>query len=53
MLDCKHRTAKDRCRKRKSVCLPGGRNCVLGKNYIYPLRNELKKVKILRADNKA
>lgn len=50
--DCKYRTEKDKCQKRKSACLPGGKDCVLGEHYEFPLRKELGKVNRSKLDKK-
>ncbi len=47
MWDCKHRTVKDRCRKRKDVCFPGGKGCVLESKFEFPLQKELKAHQVL------
>lgn len=39
MWDCKHRREDDSCRRRKTVCFPGGVGCVL-KGFEFPLRQE-------------
>lgn len=39
MWDCKYRTIKDWCRRRRTKCFPGGVGCVL-KGFEFPLRIE-------------
>lgn len=39
--DCKHKIEKDRCRRRKTKCFPGGKLCVIKDKFEFPLRKEL------------
>lgn len=40
MWDCKYKVGKDGCRRRKTRCYPGGKLCVLGQEFSFPLRKQ-------------
>lgn len=40
MWDCKYKFGRDRCRRRGTVCYPGGIRCVLKGKFDFPLRDE-------------
>jgi len=40
MWDCKYKAGKDGCRRRNTRCYPGGKRCVLGQKFSFPLRKQ-------------
>ncbi|HBR14394.1 MAG TPA: hypothetical protein DD723_02480 [Candidatus Omnitrophica bacterium] len=36
--DCKYKTGKDYCRRRRAACYPGGKRCVIYGKFEFPFR---------------
>ncbi len=51
--DCKYKFGRDHCRKRKTICYPGGEYCVLKGKFVFPLRDDSDELSRMNNDEEA